>query len=40
MRQMFSDDGEKIVNDGDMKTIFDVLKKTYEDGYSLSLIHI
>ena len=34
MRQMFSDDGEKIVNDGDMKTIFDVLKKTYEDGYS------
>ena len=34
MRQMFSDDGEKIFNDGDMKTIFDVLKKTYEDGYS------
>ena len=34
MRQMFSDDGEKIVNDGDMKTIFDVLKKTYDDGYS------
>ena len=34
MRQMFSDDGEKIINDGDMKTIFDVLKKTYEDGYS------
>ncbi len=34
MRQMFKDDGEKIINDGDMKTIFDVLKKTYEDGYS------
>ena len=34
MRQMFSDDGEKIINDGDMKTIFDVLKKTYDDGYS------
>ena len=34
MRQMFSDAGERIVNDGDMKTIFDVLKKTYEDGYS------
>ncbi len=34
MRQMFSDAGERIINDGDMKTIFDVLKKTYEDGYS------
>ena len=34
MRQMFSDAGERIVNDGDMKTIFDVLKKTHEDGYS------
>ena len=34
MRQMYPKHGEKIINDGDMKTIFDVLKKSNEDGYS------
>ena len=33
MRRMFPDYGEKIVNDEDSKTIFDVLKKAYADGY-------
>ena len=30
---MFPDHGERIVNDDDMKTIFDVLQKADEDGY-------
>ena len=34
MRQMYPKHGENIINDGDMKTIFDVLKKANEDGYS------
>ena len=33
MRRMFPDYGEKIVNDEDSRTIFDVLKKAYADGY-------
>ena len=33
MRKMFPDHGERIVNDDDMKTIFDVLQKADEDGY-------
>ena len=33
MRKMFPDHGERIVNDSDMKTIFDVLQKADEDGY-------
>lgn len=34
MRKMFPKYGEKIINDDDMKTIFDVLKRADEDGYS------
>ena len=34
MRQMFPDHSEKIVNDPANKTIFDVLKKAHNDGYS------
>ena len=34
MRKMYPTHGEKIVNDEDMKTIFDVLVKANEDGYS------
>ena len=34
MRKMYPSHGEKIVNDEDMKTIFDVLVKANEDGYS------
>ena len=34
MRQLYPKHGENIINDGDMKTIFDVLKKANEDGYS------
>ena len=34
MRQLYPSHGEKIVNDGEMKTIFNVLKKANEDGYS------
>ena len=34
MRQMFPKHGERIVNDADMKSIFDVLKRAEEDGYS------
>jgi hypothetical protein len=34
MRVMFSKHGERIVNDPDMKSIFDVLKRADEDGYS------
>jgi len=34
MRQLYPKHGEKIVNDGEMKTIFNVLKKANEDGYS------
>ena len=34
MRQLYPKHGERIVNDGDMKTIFNVLKKANEDGYS------
>ena len=33
MRQMYPKHSERIVNDGDMKTIFDVLKRANEDGY-------
>ena len=34
MRAMFPDHSEKIVNDPQNKTIFDVLKKAHNDGYS------
>ena len=33
MRKMYPSHGERIVNDTDMKTIFDVLQKADEDGY-------
>lgn len=33
MRKMYPDHGERIVNDDDFKSIFDVLTKAYEDGY-------
>ena len=31
---MFPDYAEQIINDPDMRTIFDVLKKAHNDGYS------
>jgi phosphopantetheine adenylyltransferase len=34
MRQMFPNHSERIVNDGNTKTIFDVLKKAHNDGYT------
>lgn len=34
MRRMFPDHSERIVNDPNFKTIFDVLKKAHNDGYS------
>jgi len=34
MRQMFPQHSERIVNDGANKTIFDVLKKAHNDGYT------
>lgn len=34
MRRLYPKHGEKIVNDEGSKTIFDVLKKAHEDGYS------
>jgi hypothetical protein len=34
MRQMYPKHGEKIVNDANSKTIFDVLKQAHADGYS------
>lgn len=34
MRKMYPEHGEKIVNDENLKTIFDVLKKAYDEGYS------
>lgn len=34
MRQMYPKHGEKIVNDANTKTIFDVLKQAHADGYS------
>ena len=34
MRQMYPDHGERIQNDAGARTIFDVLKKTNEEGYS------
>ena len=34
MRQMFPDHSERIVNDGANRTIFDVLKKAHNDGYT------
>jgi hypothetical protein len=34
MRRMYPKHGERIVNDEGSKTIFDVLKKAHEDGYS------
>lgn len=34
MRKMFPQYGEKIVNDANTKTIFDVLKKAHNDGYT------
>jgi nicotinamide mononucleotide adenylyltransferase len=34
MRKMFPDHGERIVNDPNFITIFDVLKKAYNDGYA------
>ena len=34
MRKMYPTHDERIVNDEDMRSIFDVLKKANEDGYS------
>jgi hypothetical protein len=34
MRQMYPKHGERIVNDANSKTIFDVLKQAHADGYS------
>ena len=34
MRQMFPQHSERIVNDGTNRTIFDVLKKAHNDGYT------
>jgi hypothetical protein len=34
MRQMFPQHSERIVNDSNTKTIFDVLKKAHNDGYT------
>ena len=34
MRKMFPQHSERIYNDVNMRTIFDVLKKAYNDGYS------
>ena len=34
MRRMFPQHSERIYNDGNMRTIFDVLKKAHNDGYS------
>jgi hypothetical protein len=34
MRQMFPQHSERIVNDANTKTIFDVLKKAHNDGYT------
>jgi phosphopantetheine adenylyltransferase len=34
MRSMFPQHSERIVNDGNTKTIFDVLKKAHNDGYT------
>jgi len=34
MRQMFPQHGERIINDGANRTIFDVLKKAHNDGYA------
>lgn len=34
MRSMFPNHGEKIVNDANSNTIFDVLKKAHNDGYT------
>jgi len=34
MRQMFPDHSERIINDGANRTIFDVLKKAHNDGYT------
>jgi hypothetical protein len=34
MRKMFPNHGERIVNDPNFKTIFDVLKKVHNDGYA------
>jgi glycine/serine hydroxymethyltransferase len=34
MRQMFPAHSERIVNDAANKTIFDVLKKAHNDGYT------
>jgi hypothetical protein len=34
MRQMFPQHSERIMNDGNTKTIFDVLKKAHNDGYT------
>ena len=34
MRQMFPQHSERIMNDGNTRTIFDVLKKAHNDGYT------
>jgi len=34
MRKMFPDHSERIINDKNFKTIFDVLKKAHNDGYA------
>ena len=34
MRQMYPDHAEKIVNDSNNKTIFDVLRNAHNDGYA------
>ena len=40
MRKMFPDYEDRIVNDAEMVSIFNVLTTAYEEGYKLSLIHI
>ena len=35
MRQMFPQHSERIINDGANRTIFDVLKKAHNDGYTI-----
>jgi hypothetical protein len=34
MRKMYPTHGERIINDEDMRSIFDVLTRAYEDGYT------
>ena len=40
MKSMFPQHADRIVNDGNVRTIFDVLNAANNSGYALSLIHI